>query len=196
MAFEARAISIEKMQADLARLRPEFGILADYMVETAEGEPSEDVDTGALLAAPNLEIGSSAFEAVLFPPIRHSEIDHFQGHWKRVIPMPLRHFFRHANGGFFGDLSIFGIPVRLDRSTRSPLDIGMGDAWRVSYAFCDEDAVFFASRNVSDSGQIGYFLLQDGRVIGRGNGQPEAPAQAGQWDSLGVWLAHQLSSHS
>ena len=196
MAFEVRPISVEKVQDDLARLRPEFGVLADYMIERAGGEPREDVDTGSLLAAPNLEIGSSAFEAVLFPPLENRQIDHFQKHWNRILPMPLRYFFRHANGGFFGDLSIYGIPVALDRDKRSPLDIGMGEVWRFSYASCDEEMVLFASRNVSDAGQIGYFLSQDGSVVGRGNGEPEAPAQAGQWESFGIWLAHQLSLNS
>lgn len=191
--FQASQISQEKLESSLARLRPAYDPLAQYIEEAACGLAWEDNQSGALLVARNPERGTHAYDVTLFPPAEELATEQLVGYLNRPIPRDLREFFRHSNGAFLGELSIYGILSRLSRSARAPLDIGMGRLWRSSYAACDEDFVLFASRNVSDDGQIGYFLSDQGLVLARGNEKLKAPADSGSWPSFNDWLRHQLS---
>jgi len=190
--FEASKISLEDLQDALAALRPDFRFLADCIERAAEDGVWKDNEAGALLARPNPNAGPYAFRIILFPSAGGVKEDQLVGYLSRPIPSSFRKFLSCSNGGHFGDLSIYGVIPNLTRSARAPLDIGMGEIWRSSYAPCDKDLVLFASRDVSPSGQIGYFVSDAGEVLGRGNEQLDAPSDAGIWESLDDWFNHQF----
>lgn len=184
------------LQDVVERLRPDYSAIADYLVELARDGVWKDVGSSALLCGYRPDLGSKAFDITLFPPVPPGLIERFEKQTGRALPMSLRHLYLRANGCFLGRLNIYGIISSFGREKRAPFDLAMGDVWRVSYASCDDEALLFASKNVSDSGQIGYFISPDGRVFGRGNGELHAPDDSGTWMSLAFWLQDQLPTIS
>lgn len=85
-------------------------------------------------------------------------------------------------------MSIYGTVDQFSRTMRNPLDLAMAEFWRSGYAPCGSDYSLFASENVSETGQIGYFISGVGKIIGRRNLEASAPAEAGRWETITEWL--------
>jgi len=156
--------------------------------------------SGAILAGYYLDMGLiDAHELVLFPPISREHLDDYEKINDFSLPDILIEFFAHLNGCNILDLKIYGAPASMaqnppmiDRSRCAPLDISSGRYWRAGYALANEDALLFASKNVGDNGQIGYFITPAGLVIGRGNGSPEVDERSGPWSNVTDWLASEI----
>lgn len=193
MGWSRKQLTSEEVEARLSRLPAHLAAVAEAVRAVAAKGAWLD-EGGALLAGHQPERGLEAFEAVLHPGLPPKAIEAYQA--ARQIPLPpvLTDLLGHLNGAELFQLSLYGAPLsmiqdppRLTRSGRAPLDLGSAAYWRNDYADADPQAVHFASRNVSYTGQVGYFLLPDGRVIGRGRG--EAPVHSGPWPDLAAWLA-------
>ncbi|MCW6536289.1 SMI1/KNR4 family protein [Sphingomonas lycopersici] len=156
--------------------------------------------SGAILAGHYLDMGLiDAHDLVLFPPISREILRIYEKVNDFSLPDILIEFLAHLNGCNIFDLRIYGAPASMarnpptiDRSRCTPLDISSGRHWRVGYALASEDDLLFASKNVGDDGQIGYFITPAGLVIGRGNGSPEVDERSGPWSNVTDWLASEI----
>jgi hypothetical protein len=173
--------------------------LSDAATALAPRGSVREVNGGAILIGPRPDIGALAYDVVLHPPISPQELGAYEHLAGFVVPPLLSEMLLALNGCKFFELSVYGVPLSmtrepplLDRSTRAPLDLGSGRWWRVNYLEAPESGVLFASRNVSDDGQVGFFLTPTGAVVGVANGKSLAPQDAGSWPSLSTWWASQL----
>lgn len=156
-------------------------------------------DSGALLAGYRPDIGTHAYDVVIYPPQPRSLLDIYQQVNRFSLPGPVVEMLTYVNGCTILGLSIYGVPTSmaqnpplLNRSLRAPLDISSGRHWRIGYVNPHEDEVLFASKNVGDNGQVGYFVNAVGLVVGRGNGSAEVEKQSEPWDKITDWLASEL----
>jgi len=159
-----------------------------------------DVNSGAFLAGYRLEMGIiHAHDVVIFPPLLRSQLYVYEKVNSVSLPEKFIEVLGYLNGCNMMDLQIYGAPVSmaqdppmLDRSRRAPLDISSGRHWRTGYAQANDGDLLFASKNVGDEGQIGYFISPKGRIVGRGNGSPNVHPQSGPWDNVTDWLASEI----
>ncbi len=190
--FEYSEIPTEQAASRIADIESGFPALAQWLNHLVDKGVWQDKGSDALLIKHRPDVAKFAFEATLFPPMRAGDIERLLEHAEIRVPPSLMSLYRRFNGGFFGGVSIYGLLSELSRTHRNPLDLAMSGIWRSGYAPCDEALVLFASQNVSWKGQVGYFVATDGSVIGRGNEEHGAPAEAGRWPSLDYWFADTL----
>lgn len=159
-----------------------------------------DDNSGAILAGYYLDMGIiDAHDLVIFPPLSRSHLEVYEKVNDFSLPCMLMELLTHLNGCNILDLKIYGAPAsmaqnppRIDRSRRAPLDISSGRYWRAGYALTSEDDLLFASKNVGDNGQIGYFITPAGLIVGRGNGSSEVDERSGPWSNVTDWLASEI----
>ena len=147
-----------------------------------------DTDSGALLLERDPETGPEAFKVVLFPSASTQALDALESE----IPDPLRRLLRCFNGGSFWGIEILGVIESLTRAARQPLNLTMASIWAANYAGTDQHDLLLATENVGRRGQHGYFLSEDGAVVGQGNGGDEAIGIVGEWPSVAHWLTDRL----
>ncbi|WP_162925177.1 SMI1/KNR4 family protein [Aurantiacibacter odishensis] len=191
--FGATEISFAEAQRLLKRFTAGYETFYEQLTRVAQDGAWTEPGSDAVLLSYWPNVGPAAFGVVLFEPLTFAEIQAFETEFGQELPPSLRHFYTHANGLRFGELSVYGILSEFTRRRRQPLELQMGPLWRSSYAACDSDAILFASENVSFEGQVGYFITKAGEIIGRGNGEAEAPGECGQWDSLAAWLSDRMA---
>jgi hypothetical protein len=159
-----------------------------------------DDSCGAILAGYRLDMGIiHAHDLIIFPPLSRSQLDTYEKVNDFSLPDKLVEFLVHINGCNILNLQVYGAaasmaqsPPMLDRSRRAPLDISSGRCWRARYSPANENDLLFASKNVGDNGQIGYFMSPTGQIVGRGNGSPMISAQSGPWANVTDWLASEI----
>lgn len=158
-----------------------------------------DHSSGAFLAGYRPDLGTHAYDVMIFPPLPPAALESYQQVNDFLLPRVLTDILAHLNGCYLRELKLYGAPPSmtrdpplLDRNRRSPLDISTGRYWRYSYAPAPVQNVLFASRVVGDHGLIGYFISPAGQVIGRGNGSPTVEQQSGPWTNITEWLASML----
>ncbi|GEM_PF-3529993 len=197
MGWAKRPLAVEDVEARLSRLPSFLAAAVDAANAAAQGGAWEDAG-GALLAGHQPDRGSEAYDVVLYPGLSASAIEAYQALHEVPLPAALAELLGHLNGAELFQLNIYGAPLSmiqdpplLTRSGRAPLDLGSGVYWRYEYEEADPEAVLFASCNVSYTGQVGYFMLPDGQVIGRGKGG--APARSGPWADVSAWLTAVLA---
>ncbi|MCY1647568.1 hypothetical protein OVA11_11025 [Caulobacter sp. SL161] len=167
----------------------------------ASGAWVEGGEDGPLLCGHRPDIGTQAYDVVLFPPLPSTALLKYQALHGFELSVHLLNLFSQLNGCSLFGLKIYGVPRSmadnpplLDRLNRSPLDIASGRHWRLGYAEAEIEDVLFASRNVGGSGQIGYFMSPHGAISGRGNESSEAPERCGPWADLTEWLSMELAN--
>jgi len=160
-----------------------------------------DVESDAILVGKRSDFGYPAFKVILFPPLSDDLIQAYQRIHDIALSPPLLFMFRSLNGFFHLDLNVYGIPPSmaadpplLDRSLWMPLDIGSGRHWRLKYSASSPSDLLFASRNVDDDGQVGYFMAPDGVIKAYGAGSRHALTMNGEWANLAQWMATQVAS--
>ena len=178
----------------IERFRPEFPALSDHLYNFAMESCERDEKSGALIFSGLQTELSGSFPSVIFPSIDDRALAEVCRNSPVNFPATLLNLYRVMNGGFFGTLSLYGVVQHFGRESRAPLDVAMGDIWRVNYADAPDDLILFASENVSWEGQVGYFMEQSGSVVGRGNLKDKAPADFGSWADLNSWLADRLGA--
>ena len=178
----------DEVEGFIASLPEALAPIGTYFRSKAESGVWADTQSGALMAGHRPDKGAAAFDAIIFPPAPAMS--------RVAEPPPLSDLYRALNGGFFGRLSIFGSVGQFSRTMRNPLDLAMAEVWSTGYAPCGNDYSLIASENVSETGQIGYFVSGTGEIIGRGNLKSSAPAEAGRWDTLTQWLEDRLPVQS
>jgi hypothetical protein len=159
-----------------------------------------DNDSGTLLAGTRLDLGIiHTHEVFIFPPLSDSKLKNYQELHDFPLSNKIVEILRYLNGCQVRDLKIYGAPASmaedpplLNRSLLSPLDISSGRYWRSNYALADGKDQLFASKNVGDTGQIGYFIGPSGQVVGRGNGSHFVNDQSGPWPNIAEWLASEI----
>lgn len=194
-------LSTEQIEAWVARLPEALRPIKDAILEVASsGAWSEGETGGPLLVGPRPDIAPQAYDIVVFEPLPAERILSYQELHDFKLPRHLLEIYKYINGCSLFEVKLYGIPPSmavspplLDRSRRSPLDIASGRYWRAGYGKIDPDHVLIASRNVGDSGQVGYFMGTDGHISGRGNGSVDAPTECGPWASLAEWLAAEMT---
>lgn len=199
MDRQASPLSWEDAANQIALL-PEFlSPIAAVAGDIAKVEAWLDEESGALLAGYRPDIGTHAYDIELFPPMKRALLGTYQQVNDFLMPGPIVELLTHLNGCNILDLSIYGAPTSmaqnpplLDRSSRAPLDISSGRHWRFGYTQTHDNEVLFASRNVGENGQIGYFITPMGLVVGRGNESAEVEKQSGPWKNVTEWLASEL----
>lgn len=156
--------------------------------------------SGFVLIGHRPDIAPKAYNVVMFPGVLSDRLLTYERLHQFSVPPLIAEMLLAVNGCSFFGLTLYGLPVSmtadppfLDRSLRAPLDLGSGQR-RASYESAPEAGTLFASRNVGDDGQIGYFLLPAGMVVGSGNGQVGAPGKSGTWASLSGWAAAEFSA--
>jgi hypothetical protein len=151
---------------------------------------------GPIVLGHRPDIAPEAYDIVLWEPLCSDLLGAYQERQGVPVPPSLAQLLTHVNGCQMFGLDIYGAPMSmagapplLSRGGRAALDIANGRDWRASYGRSDPAAVLFASRNVSGSGQVGYFISEQGAVSAHGNGDADAPHDCGSWPDLGHWLA-------
>lgn len=201
MDWERSQLSAESLEERLNALPELFGPLKKAMLAAgASGAWIEGKGNGPLLAGPRPDLGTHAYDIVLFSPLPADALTAYQALHGFELSDAILQLLRHLNGCVLFGLKLYGVPPSmarnpplLDRSGRAPLDIASGRFWRVGYAEAAPEDTLFASRNVGDSGQVGYFMSPEGRISGRGNRSPEAPVRCGPWTNLADWLIEELA---
>ncbi|WP_156320401.1 hypothetical protein [Brevundimonas sp. AAP58] len=199
--MEKVPLAPEQIEARLALLPPSLRPIKDAVLALASsGVWVEGGNGGPLLAGPRPDIGSQAYDIVLFEPLPVETLATYEKLYDFRLSDPLVELLRHLNGGVLFEINLYGVPPTmaanpplLDRSRRAPLDIASGRYWRARYGSSDLTDTLIASRNVGDSGQVGYFMDPGGGIAGRGNGSPDAPAECGPWTNLTEWLAAEMA---
>jgi hypothetical protein len=150
--------------------------------------------SGAILIGPWSRDGISSFDVMLYPGISVDDLLSYERIHQFSVAPGLAELLLSLNGCTFFELVVYGLPPSmarepplLDRSDRGPLDIASGRDWSRAYLATPADSTLFASKNVSETGQIGFFLTPDGGVIASGNGEELAPAHGGSWPTLTEW---------
>jgi hypothetical protein len=153
----------------------------------------------ALEAAGILGPAVRLLDAAIYPPLLRYRLDLYEKIHRFYMSENLIEILLYANGFCIMGLNIYGVPDSmaqdpplLDRSRRAPIDISTGRLWRSNYAPANEDHFLFASKNVGNDGQMGYFISSTGQVVGRGNGSPEVAEQTGPWANVTDWLASEI----
>lgn len=174
----------DEVEGFLAGLPQALAPIETYFRSKAESGVWADKQSGALMAGHRPDKGAAAFDAIVFPPAPAMS--------RVAEPPPLSGLYKALNGGFFGRLSIFGRVGKFSRTMRNPLDSAMAEVWKANYAPCSSDCSLFASENVSETGQVGYFVSGAGEITGRGKLKSSAPAEAGRWETIAEWLEDRL----
>lgn len=187
---------ISLMPASLQPIKASVLALANFGAWIEEGA------NDSLLAGHRPDIGSEAYDIVLFEPLPAGTLEEYQQLHDFTFPEGYFELLRYVNGGNLFEVKLYGVPFSmamnppmLDRSQRSPLDIASGRLWRLRYRESDPTDVLIGSRNVGN-GQVGYFISEEGHISGRGDGNPDAPNQCGPWANLTEWLSAELDQVS
>jgi hypothetical protein len=174
--------------------------IAEAARAAATGGAWIDDNSGALLAGYRLNKGKyHTYDVIIYPPLLRYRLDLYEKIHRFYMSENLIEILLYANGFCIMGLNIYGVPDSmaqdpplLDRSRRAPIDISTGRLWRSNYAPANEDHFLFASKNVGNDGQMGYFISSTGQVVGRGNGSPEVAEQTGPWANVTDWLASEI----
>ncbi len=196
MAYEFAPADSAALRRRIKLLEPDYPALAARVSAASQTGAWIDHSSGALLCGHRPHAGPSTFALTLSEAVPQKAMLRFNQRTHFAMPASLRNFYRHANGGFVDELSIFGISDAIDRGVRAPLATEMGEIWRTAFAPCDGNATLFCIKNVSEAGQIGFFVLPNGSVVGRGNGEALAPPECGHWASPDLWFCDQLTWRS
>lgn len=201
MDWQKLPLTPDQIEARLVTLPPSLRPIKDAVLALAgSGVWVEGGTGGPLLAGPRPDIASQAYDVVLFDPLPVETLEIYQELHDFRFSESLLELLRHVNGCVLFELKVYGVtptmavhPPLLDRSRRVPLDIASGRYWRAGYGRSDLADILIASRNVGDSGQVGYFMNPRGGISGRGNGSPDAPAVCGPWANLTEWLSAEIA---
>lgn len=201
MDWRKSRLSPEEIEARISLLPVGLRPIREAVLALAEvGVWVEGGAGGPLLAGPRPDVAPQAYDIVLFEPLPAAGLELYQEMHDFGFPAGLLELLRHVNGCTLFDIKLYGVPPSmaanpplLDRSRRAPLDIASGRHWRLGYGAADSADVLIASRNVGDTGQVGYFMAPQGHISGRGNGSPEAPAECGPWANLTEWLSAEIA---
>jgi hypothetical protein len=192
-----RLLGSEELKEALGRLPDDFEPLVQAATRLAEEGAWREAGDGPVLIGHRPDIAPLAYDVALFPALDVEQLRDAEARLGRGLPRLLADLLLTLNGAHVFELNIYGIPPDsplADRSVRAPLDLGRSNRWRQAYAAAPEEAMLFASRNVSDQGQIGYFLTPDGSILGRGNRARGAPSDSGAWTGLRTWIEAVLAS--
>jgi len=190
-------LSTEEVEARVARLPDTLRPIKDAILAVAvSGAWIEGGTGGPLLVGPRPDIAPQAYDIVVFEPLSAEALRSYQELHDFMLPGQLLELFRYLNGCSLFEVKLYGIPPSiaetpplLDRARRSPLDIASGRYWRAGYGEIDPAHILIGSRNVGDSGQVGYFMGPHGHISGRGNGSMDAPKECGPWANIAEWLS-------
>jgi hypothetical protein len=199
MDWQKTPLNRDDVADQIARIPKFLGPIARVAGNIAETGAWLEKDSGAFLAGYRPDIGSHAYDIVIYPPQTRSLLDTYQQINGFPLPETVIEMLSYVNGCTILGLSIYGAPTSmaknppmLNRSLRVPLDISSGRHWRIGYVNPHKNEVLFASKNVGDDGQIGYFVNPIGLVVGRGNDSSEVDKHSGSWDNITDWLASEL----
>lgn len=201
MNWRKSRLGPEQIKGRISRLPASLQPIKDAVLALASsGVWAEGGAEGPLLAGHRPDVAPEAYDIVLFEPLTTEALDTYQELHDFRLPERVLDLLHHVNGCMLFEITLYGVPPSmavdppmLDRSRRSPLDIASGRHWRVRYGASDLADVLIGSRNVGDTGQVGYFMDQQGHIVGRGNGSPEAPAMCGPWANLTEWLSAEIA---
>ena len=200
MNWRKSRLSPNEIEARISRLPESLRPIRDaVLAASGSGVWVEGSADGPLLAGHRPDVAPQAYDIVLFEPLPLAALELYGEIHDFGFPDGLLELLRHVNGCTLYDIKLYGVPPSmaahpplLDRSRRTPLDIASGRYWRSSYGAGDAADVLIASRNVGDTGQVGYFMDTQGHISGRGNGSSEAPAECGPWANLTEWLSAEI----
>lgn len=201
MDWQKLPLTQEQIEERLSLLPPSLRPIREAVLAFADsGIWVEGGTGGPLLAGPRPDIAPQSYDVVLFEPLPDEMLENYQELHDFAFSESLLELLRHVNGCVLFEMNLYGVPPTmavtpplLDRSRRSPLDIASGRYWRASYTQPDLAETLIASRNVGDTGQVGYFMNPQGGISGRGNGSPEAPAKCGPWSNVTEWLSAEIA---
>ena len=170
------------------------------LLQTFDKSDFTEEDGGIVLVGHEPERGLMAYAVTLFPGLSIEDIERYEEATGIDFPKTLKKFLQRLNGAFLSDLSIYGIPTSmlnnpplLSRSVRNPYDVATATKlWRLAYEDADHDEFHFSGRNISWSGQIGYFLRKDGSVVSYPKNKTVYKSQV--WPSLDEWLRDEIDN--
>ncbi|MEO1324905.1 MAG: hypothetical protein AAFV59_18085 [Pseudomonadota bacterium] len=182
----------------LAKLPSEYEPISDLTRQFALSGVDED-EGGVILAGHEPTRGPQAYAVALFPGLTSHAIQRYEALNELTIPATVKAFLGHVNGAFLCELSLYGIPPSmidnppmLSRSTRNPYDIATANHyWRAGFERVEPTEFYIGGRNVSWSGQIGYFIRDDGSIVSYPKRGTDFPITT--WPSFEVWLNDELN---